>query len=699
MRRPERGGLRVAQPAGEGDREGATDDDLRQRLARAERQVEEWERRFLQQDAHLTVLERERQKLSAIVNHADAGFLVFDASFRLLWANSVFSERYAAGGSGATAVGTECRVVLGGREHCDECPVHQAVRSGRVAHSEMKLAVGGRERHIYATAMPIRGPSGSIEETLVMLQDVSDLEILRRSQDDLRASEERFRSIFENASAGMAAVGPDGTLLQVNPAFCRFLGMDEADLAERDMAEITHPDDRPAALRLFAADPDTGRAPALLEMRYIRKDGSTAWGLTSATRLRDASGRPSYAVALVQDVEERKQTEEALRRSEEQLRQSQRIEAIGRLAGGVAHDFNNLLTVITGRCALLLRRPGEDGLVRREIEVIKDTADRAATLTRQLLAFSRKQVLMPRVVDLNTIVGEMDPMLRRLIGEDLRLVSSLRPDLGQVRVDPSQMEQIIMNLAVNARDAMPGGGRVTIETDNVSLAADSHFSDVQVVPGRYVLLAVSDTGIGMEAATRARIFEPFFTTKAPGTGTGLGLSTVYGIVKQSGGYIFVYSEPGQGATFKIYLPRVDGTAEKRPAGDSEDSAPRGTGTILLVEDEEVVRNLTREILEQVGYTVLAASGAAEARALCEAHTGPIHLLLTDVVMPETGGRELSVALAPLRPGMRVLFMSGYTDNAAVLHGVVESGSAFLQKPFTPAGLAHKVREVLDGRPA
>jgi PAS domain S-box-containing protein len=562
----------------------------------------------------------------------------------------------------------------------------------------MKLVVGGRERDIYATAMPIRGATGTIEESLVMLQDVSDLEVLRRSQAELRASEERFRSIFENASAGMAAVGTDGTLLQVNRAFCRFLGRDESDLAGRDLTDITHPDDRPPALRLFA-DPGAAPTAALLELRYIRKDGSTAWGLTSATRLLDSSGRPSYAVALVQDVEERKQAEEALRRSEEQLRQSQKIEAIGRLAGGVAHDFNNLLTVITGRCALLLRRPEGTGPVRREIEVIRDTADRAATLTRQLLAFSRKQVLMPRVVDLNTIVSEMDPMLRRLIGEDLRLVSSLRPDLDRVRVDPSQMEQIIMNLAVNARDAMPGGGRLTIETDNVSLTADSHFNDVQVVPGRYVQLAVSDTGIGMDAATRARIFEPFFTTKAPGTGTGLGLSTVYGIVKQSGGYIFVDSEPGQGAIFKIYLPRAEGTAERGPAGTTEDSAPRGTGTVLLVEDEEVVRNLAREILEQVGYVVLAASGAAEARALCRAHAGPIHLLLTDVVMPETNGRDLANELSPLRPEMRVLFMSGYTDNAAVLHGVVGTGSAFLQKPFTPAGLAYKVREVLDARPA
>ncbi|HZM70033.1 MAG TPA: PAS domain S-box protein [Candidatus Cryosericum sp.] len=710
MRRAARGGLRAVRPRDE-EKEAPAGDDLSERLARAESQAREWERRFRQHDAHLAVLERERQKLSAIVNHADAAFLVFDASFRLVWANSLFSQRYGGGEVEpkdreavaplriAPAIGSECSVVLGGAEHSATCPVHRAFASGNVAHSEMKFLVGGRERDIYATAMPIRSTSGAVEEALVMLQDVSDLEVLRRSQADLRASEERFRSIFENTSAGMAAVGLDGTLLQVNPAFCRFLGMEESELSGRDLADITHPDDRLSARRLFASDPGAAPTASLTEMRYIRKDGSTAWGLTSATRLRDAAGRPSCAVALVQDVEERKQTEEALRRSEEQLRQSQKIEAIGRLAGGVAHDFNNLLTVITGRCALLLRRPEGAGPVRSEIEVIRDTAERAATLTRQLLAFSRKQMLVPRVVDVNTIVAEMEPMLRRLIGEDLRLASSLRPDLGRVRVDPGQLEQIIMNLAINARDAMPHGGRLTIDTDNEILTADSHFNDVQVVPGRYVLLAVTDTGIGMDAATRARIFEPFFTTKAPGTGTGLGLSTVYGIVKQSGGYIFVESEPNQGAIFKIYLPRVDGSAEQDQTSAPDDIAPRGTGTILLVEDEEVVRNLTREILEHVGYTVLSASGAAEARALCQSHDGPIQLLLADVVMPEMGGRELAMALAPLRPEMRVLYMSGYTDNAAILHGVAESGSAFLQKPFTPAGLAHKVREVLDGRPA
>ncbi len=659
---------------------------------------------------HLHLLERERQKLSAVVNHADAGFVAFDGDLRLVWSNAVFGNRYGAPAGAAVpqaspaapaapAAGTECHRVLCGQDRpCDDCPAAQAFAAGRVAHREMKLSLAGHVRHIYATAMPIRSPDGTIEESLVMLQDVSDLDVLRRSQEALRVSESRFRSIFENASTGMSTVAPDGTLLQVNRAFCRFVGRTPEELTGASMLDITHPDDRSATALLLKPGTGEDEVPATVEKRYLRKDGTVVWGLTSATWLRDERGRPDCAVTLVQDVDERKRTEELLQSSEDKLRQSQKMEAIGRLAGGVAHDFNNLLTVITGRCDLLLRRQDQSAHALREVEVIRDTADRAAALTRQLLAFSRKQVLKPRVIDLNAIIADMESMLHRLIGEDVRLISSLRPDLGMTRVDPSQMEQIIMNLAINARDAMPDGGRLTIETDNVVLGTDSIVRDVHTLPGSYVLMAVSDTGTGMDAPTRGRIFEPFFTTKGPGKGTGLGLSTVYGIVKQSGGYIFVYSEPDMGATFKIYLPRVDGATESAGAGSSE-STPRGTGTILLVEDEGVVRDLAKEILEQGGYTVLAAGGAAEAHALCAAHKGPIDLLLTDVVMPETGGRALAAALTRDRPGMRVLYMSGYSDEAVVLHGVLEAGTAFLQKPFTPEGLARKVRETLDGRTA
>ncbi len=386
---------------------------------------------------------------------------------------------------------------------------------------------------------------------------------------------------------------------------------------------------------------------------------------------------------------------EELARTQDQLLQAQKMEAIGRLAGGVAHDFNNLLTVISGRSELLLRRLRADDPLRRGLDLIHSTAERAAELTRQLLAFSRKQVLQPTVLQLNAVVAGLAPMLQRLIGEDIELLTVLDPALGPVKADSAQLEQVLMNLAVNARDAMPQGGRLALETANIPLDAAYARQHGGVDSGPYVMLAVTDTGCGMDAEIRAHIFEPFFTTKGPGKGTGLGLATVYGIVKQSGGQIWVYSEPGQGTTFKIYLPQVDGAGEMSEPGTPLPEASQGSETILLVEDEEGVRDLARDILQANGYTVLGASYGAEAVQLCKRHAGPIHLLLTDVVMPHMSGRQLAERLAPLYPEMKILYMSGYTDNAVVHHGVLDPGTAYLQKPFSPGSLARKVREVLD----
>ncbi|MGH7207797.1 MAG: ATP-binding protein, partial [Nitrospiraceae bacterium] len=386
---------------------------------------------------------------------------------------------------------------------------------------------------------------------------------------------------------------------------------------------------------------------------------------------------------------------EALRSMEEQFRQAQKIEAIGRLAGGVAHDFNNLMTVVTGYSELILTRLGPDDPLRKEIEEIKKAGDRAATLTGQLLAFSRKQVLAPKVLDLNSVVANINGMLRRLLAEDIELHTVVAPVLGRVKADPGQLEQVIMNLVVNARDAMPGGGRLTIETKNVELDKVYARSHVSVKPGAYVMLAITDGGSGMDATTQARIFEPFFTTKEPGKGTGLGLSTVYGVVKQSGGYIWVYSELGRGTTFKIYLPRVEDDLEARDAGPAPAETLQGSETILLAEDEDMVRTLARRILTSHGYTVLEARDGTECLRICEAHKGTIHLLMTDVVMPGLSGREVAKRVAPLRPDMKVLYLSGYADSAVVHHGLLDAGSAFLQKPFSSGTLAHKVREVLD----
>ncbi|HSE06782.1 MAG TPA: response regulator, partial [Methylomirabilota bacterium] len=395
----------------------------------------------------------------------------------------------------------------------------------------------------------------------------------------------------------------------------------------------------------------------------------------------------SHIVGVVLDLSERK-------RLEMQLRHTQKMEAMGRLAGGVAHDFNNLLTVITGRSVLLLSRLTADDPLRRSVEQIQKTADRAAALTRQLLAFSRKQVLQRKNLDLNTTVEEISAMLRRLIGEDIDLLLTLGPDAGRVNADPGQLEQVLMNLAVNARDAMPSGGTLGVETARVQLPPPLDRPDA-LPAGPYAVLRVMDTGVGMDTATLARIFEPFFTTKEPGKGTGLGLSMVHGVVRQHGGEIRVRSVVGAGTTFEIYLPQIEASPEASGTGEATVRPATGSETVLLAEDEEEVRALAREVLERQGYTVLEAADGAQALQVFEKESARIDLILTDVVMPRMSGRELVDRVRARKPSMPVLYMSGYTEDAILRHGVRDASMLLLGKPFTPSDLVRKIREVLD----
>jgi two-component system cell cycle sensor histidine kinase/response regulator CckA len=516
-------------------------------------------------------------------------------------------------------------------------------------------------------------------------------EIAAREQtrDALRRREEHFRSLIENASDIITILAGDGTIHYESPSVERFLGYKPEELLGKNILDYVHPEDLPAVSAIFAGDAQP--TASAFEFRFRHRDES--WHMLEAVCKTIVDEGENGLVLNSRDISERRQLEA-------QLLQAQKMEAVGRLAGGVAHDFNNLLTAITGYSELMLRRLPAGDPLRRHAEEIRKSGNRAAALTSQLLAFSRKQVMQPKMLDLNSVISEMEKMLRRLIGEDIELATMLASGLWKVKADPGQLEQVIMNLVVNARDAMREVGRLTIETSNIELDEEDARWHAGITPGRYVMLVVNDTGSGMDQQTRERVFEPFFTTKEVGKGTGLGLSTVYGIVKQSGGYIFVYSEPGKGATFKIYLPAIEEQTVVRAQRDTTGhlQLPHGRETVLLVEDEAVVRNLAASVLREQGYTVLEASNGEEAIELAAQHDGEeIHLLLTDVVMPRMSGREVAERLERARPGMRVMYTSGYTEDAIVHHGVMDDGVAFLPKPFTPNVLARKVREVLDGQ--
>jgi PAS domain S-box-containing protein len=511
----------------------------------------------------------------------------------------------------------------------------------------------------------------------------------KRNEEALRRSEARYRSLVQSAVYGIYRSSLEGRFLDVNPALIAMLGYGSAEEvlaldAKRDV--FLDPEEHERHMRDFRR----GVQVENLEVRWKRRDGQAMTVRLSGRVVSSHEDAAGVLEMIAEDVTEK-------RALEDQFRQAQKMEAVGRLAGGVAHDFNNLLMVISGYTEVLLEHTGPEDPLQAKIEAIHQAADRASNLTRQLLAFSRKQLLELKVVDVNIVVRDMERLLRPLIGENIELSTRLAPELGRTRADAGQIEQVIMNLVVNSKDAMPTGGKITIQTANVDLDDDLRRECGYIRPGSYIMLSVSDNGHGMDEETQSRVFEPFFTTKEKGKGTGLGLSTVYGIVKQSGGYVLTQSALGQGATFRIYLPRVEDAAE--PVGPLPVSVIEsgGSETILLVEDEESVRQLVRETLESKGYKILEAENGADALQLASQQASPIHMLITDVVMPGMSGRELATQLCAAWPKTKVLYLSGYTEDAIVHEGVLEAGTSFLQKPFTLQVLSRKVRDILRAR--
>jgi PAS domain S-box-containing protein len=790
--------------------------------------IEDYERWFSSLDQQICALERERDRFASLVKHTDAGVVLLDTESQVVWTNEAFRERFLPLGSARfEPIGQGCHQSLcRKKEPCPECPVAKLIRSGKVVHHELNMFIGDRFRPVYATATPVYFPNGKVEHAMVQLQDLSNLAVLRQSEEALRSSEQKFRLIFEQAGAGMITTKADGSFLQVTPNICTLLGYTEGELlSKKKITDLIHPSDLADVITAFNEARTGRKAVHEMEYRFVRRDNTPAWCQVTTVWQFDKNGAPRYCVGMVQDISERKsaekalgksqkryqalvhsidgivweadprtfrflfvskqaerilgfpverwlsqprfwrnqihpedlegvlnalsaameqnrghelayrmvasdgrtvwirdtvslgvehrrgvklrglmvditekkEAEEALRHSEEQLRQSQKMEAIGRLAGGIAHDFNNLLTAITGYGDLLLKGLGEGHPLEREAKEISKAAQRAADLTGQLLAFSRQQVLQPKVLGLNEVVSDMELMMRRVIGEHIQFETRLAPRLGAVKADPGQMHQVLLNLVVNARDAMTDGGKLTIETSDVTLDKKYAARHPGVTAGFYVRLAVGDTGTGMDEQTKARLFEPFFTTKEQGKGTGLGLSTVYGIVRQSGGHISLDSKPGSGTKFQIYLPRVE-KERLEPASEVQEPVPEtspGTEKILLVEDDDSVRDLAREILEMNGYEVVNASNGVEALEVFDAEADSIDLMVTDLLMPQMGGRDLAKKIAPKNPDLRVLYLSGYTDSVVLQQGMLDPGSFFLQKPFTPADLAHKVREALD----
>ncbi len=571
----------------------------------------------------------------------------------------------------------------------------RAKREGRYEFESWHLRKDGSRFPVTVQFTALRSPSGLLVGQAVQVQDLSERHRIEAAR---AASDERYRVIAEAASDAIITIDTESTILVANPAVERVFGYQPGELVGQSltllMPEYLRHVHR-AAIQRYLATGVRHLNWAAVELPGLHKAGHEVPVEVSFGESKGSGGHTF--TAIIRDISDRRASEAALRRTEQQLLLAQKMEAVGRLAGGIAHDFNNILTVVIGTLDDLLNHHPPDTADHSDLLAMKEAAARGAALTQQLLAFSRRQVIQPVELDLNQSVRRTDTLLRRLLGDNIEIVLGLDGALGTIKADPTQIEQVILNLALNARDAMPAGGTLRFETSNVIVDGDYAGTHLGLEPGPYVMFAVTDTGHGMDPITKAQIFEPFFTTKEEGKGTGLGLSTVYGIVKQSGGSIYVYSEPGHGTTFKVYLPSVTSEAVAMEPVRSQASAATGNGgfAVLLAEDRADVRRFTARVLRESGYQVLEAEGGESALALAREYSGPIHVLLSDAVMPGMSGKELAEQLRNIRPGLRVIFMSGYSDDAVRERNVVGPGMAFLQKPFTPARLAAAIRTVLE----
>jgi signal transduction histidine kinase/ActR/RegA family two-component response regulator len=620
------------------------------------------------------------------------GWLFYPKTLTQTWTDETFRILEIDSAQGEPRVPEGLEFVAPASRRQAEQAVQRAIELGEPFDQEWEIVTGrGNKRWVHSVAT-IHWEQGEIESISGCFQDITDR---KRAEEALRASEATMRYIIKHDPSAIAVYDRDLRYIAVSDRYLSDYEIDGESIVGKHHYEVFP--EIPQKWRDVHQRVLAGAIESEEDDAFVRFDGSLTYNTWECRPWYEQDGSIGGIITYTQVTTERMAAEEALRVSEEQLRQSQKMEAVGQLAGGIAHDFNNLLTIILGYTDMILAGSDSQGLpVLDDLREIKRAAERAASLTRQILAFSRRQALEPEVVSLNAVLAGMEPLLRRTLGEDINLVTVLSPDPCLTEVDPHQFEQVLVNMALNARDAMPAGGNLTLEIDNVELGKDCAQKHPEITPGSYVMLAVSDTGVGMDESTREHIFEPFFTTKAPGAGTGLGLATVYGVVRQSGGSITVHSEPSQGTSFKIYLPRATAPAPAQSPSTARATLALGQETILVVEDEESLRSLAVRTLKELGYTVLEAATASEALELLATTSAPVDLLLTDVVLRGgMQGNDLAMSLKTSRPQLPVLYMSGYARYVVAHAGRLEEGISLLEKPFTPDTLARKVREVLD----